>query len=143
MNFTVPDVLEKDCWWIHGSAGVGKSYACRKAFPGIYCKTQNKWWDGYNGEDAVLLDDFDKHGACLAHYLKIWADGYAFNAEIKGGMVRPRYHTLLVTSNYLPEDIFLDDAELLAAIKRRFKVITLENRAGQDALIQKIQQKNN
>ena len=89
------------------------------------------------------MDDLDKTGACLAHYMKIWADGYAFNAEIKGGMVRPRYTTLLVTSNYLPEDIFTDDAELVAAIRRRFKVIMLEDRAGQAALIQKIQGKNN
>ena len=138
----VPDVLERDCWWIHGPAGAGKSYACRVAFPGLYCKPQNKWWDGYNGETAVLLDDFDKTGACLAHYMKIWADGYSFNAEIKGGMVRPRYDTLLVTSNYLPEDIFTDDAELVAAIRRRFKVIKLEDRAGQAALIQKIQKNN-
>lgn len=139
----VPDVLERDCWWIHGPAGAGKSYACRVAYPGLYCKPQNKWWDGYNGETAVLLDDFDKTGACLAHYMKIWADGYSFNAEIKGGMLRPRYQTLLVTSNYLPEDIFTDDAELVAAIRRRFKVILLEDRAGQAALIQKIQKKNN
>ena len=139
----VPDVLERDCWWIHGPAGAGKSYACRVAFPGLYCKPQNKWWDGYNGETAVLLDDFDKTGACLAHYMKIWADGYSFNAEIKGGMVRPRYETLLVTSNYLPEDIFKDDEELCAAIRRRFKVIMLEDRAGQAALIQKIRGKNN
>ena len=139
----VPDVLERDCWWIHGPAGAGKSYACRVAFPGLYCKPQNKWWDGYNGENVVLMDDFDKTGACLAHYMKIWADGYSFNAEIKGGMVRPRYDTLLVTSNYLPEDIFKDDEELCAAIRRRFKVIALDDRAGQAALIQKIQKKNN
>ena len=139
----VPDVLERDCWWIHGPAGAGKSYACRVAYPGLYCKPQNKWWDGYNGETAVLIDDFDKAGACLAHYMKIWADGYSFNAEIKGGMIRPGYTTLLVTSNYLPEDIFTDDAELVAAIRRRFKVIKLEDRAGQAALIQKIQKINN
>ena len=139
----VPDVLERDCWWIHGPAGAGKSYACRVAFPGLYCKPQNKWWDGYNGESVVLMDDFDKTGACLAHYMKIWADGYSFNAEIKGGMVRPRYDTLLVTSNYLPEDIFTDDAELVAAIRRRFKVIALDDRAGQAALIQKIRPENN
>ena len=76
-----------------------------------------------------LVDDFDKQGACLGHLLKIWADNYRFNAEIKGGMIRPCYTTLLVTSNYTPDQIFKDDAELCEAVTARFKVIKLENRA--------------
>lgn len=60
--------------WIHGPAGSGKSYSVRKIFKPIFIKPQNKWWDGYEGEPYILLDDFDRQGACLAHYLKIWAD---------------------------------------------------------------------
>ena len=139
----VPLLIERKCYWIYGEPRLGKSYACRVAFPELYEKAQNKWWDGYQGESAVLIDDFDKQGACLGHLLKIWADNYRFNAEIKGGMVRPCYTTLLVTSNYTPDQIFKDDAELCDAVTSRFKVIKLENRAGQAALIQKIREKNN
>ena len=139
----VPVLLDRSCFWIYGEPRLGKSYACRVAYPELYEKAQNKWWDGYDGEDVVLIDDFDKQGACLGHLLKIWADNYRFNAEIKGGMVRPCYTTLLVTSNYTPDQIFKDDAELCEAVTARFKVIKLENRAGQAALIQKIQEHNN
>lgn len=139
----VPVLLERSCFWIYGEPRTGKSYACRSAFPELYEKAQNKWWDGYQGETAVLLDDFDKQGACLGHLLKIWADNYRFNAEVKGGMVRPCYTTLLVTSNYTPDQIFKDDEELCEAVTARFKLIKLEDRAGQAALIQKIQKKNN
>ena len=46
----------------------------------------NKWWDGYAGEEVVVLDDFDpRHAEHLSYYLKIWADHYAFNAEVKVG----------------------------------------------------------
>lgn len=134
----VPLLIERKCYWIWGPPRAGKSYACRAAYPELYEKPQNKWWDGYNGETAVLLDDFDKAGACLGHYLKIWADGYRFNAECKGGMLRPCYTVLLLTSNYRPEDIFSEDKELCAAVAARFQLIELADRAGQDTLIKKI-----
>lgn len=60
--------------WIYGKPGVGKSHAVRSSEPSLYIKSQNKWWDGYLGEEAVLIDDFDHGGQVLGHYLKIWAD---------------------------------------------------------------------
>ena len=72
----------------------------------------NKWWDGYAGEEVVVLDDFDpRHAEHLSYYLKIWADHYAFNAEVKGGMIRVRPKTVIVTSQYAIEDCFKETAE--------------------------------
>ena len=39
----------------------------------------------------------------MAHYLKIWADEYINEAEIKGGRIKLNHEILLVTSNYLPK----------------------------------------
>ena len=62
----------------------------------------NKWWDGYAGEEVVVLDDFDpRHAEHLSYYLKIWADHYAFNAEVKGGMIRVRLKRLSSLHNML------------------------------------------
>lgn len=114
------------CLWLHGLPGVGKSFWVRAREPSLYIKPQSKWWDGYSGETAVLIDDFDRHGACLSHYLKIWADRYDFSAELKGASIRPNYTRFYITSNYKPEDIFgSEDPALLGALLRRFKVIEM------------------
>lgn len=119
------DRSELDNIWIFGPSGCGKSRYVRENHPDHYWKGMNKWWDGYNGEDVVVLDDFDpSHGKFLGYYLKIWADHYAFNAEVKGGMLRIRPKKIIVTSQY-PIGACFDDAEGIAAIQRRFKVVDM------------------
>lgn len=115
--------------WIWGPPGVGKSHSVRTQFSeaDLFLKTQNKWWDGYQGQKAVLLDDFDKLGSCLSHYLKIWADKWACTGEIKGGTIPLNFERLFITSNYHPKEIFTEDSELLQAIERRFKIIHMDN----------------
>ena len=63
-----------------------KTHSVISAEPSLYRKAQNKWWDGYVGQPAVLIDDFDETGASLHHYLKLWADRWAHTGEIKGAM---------------------------------------------------------
>jgi len=131
----IPKYMPKTCIWIYGQAGIGKSRYVRDNFgENIYLKPQNKWWDGYKQETVVLLDDFDLKGEHLSHYLKIWADCYSFNAEIKGGTCRPVYDKFFITSQYMPHEIFCQgndfskhDPEIVAAIRRRFMFMTVKD----------------
>nr|QWY79447.1 MAG: replication-associated protein [Cressdnaviricota sp.] len=106
--------------WLYGPPRSGKDFGCISHFKdSLYSKSLNKWWDGYKGEKHVMISDFDKsHAAWMGYYLKIWSDRYPFMAEIKGGTMKIRPKTIIVTSNYRIDDLF--EGQILSAIAARF-----------------------
>lgn len=113
--------------WLVGKPGQGKTHFARQMFAKgkYYPKLSNKWWDGYQNEEVVVLDDLDKKSECLGHHLKIWGDKWGFIGESKGGALASAHKAFVVTSNYHIEEIFGEDSILAEAIKRRFKTCVL------------------
>lgn len=108
--------------WIYGLSGCGKTRAVYAKYPDLFQKPSTKWWDGYQGEDVVLVDDVDIYDVKLGGEFKHWADFCPFIAESKGGAQRIRPKKLFVTSQYKIEDIWTDE-KTQAALGRRFVVI--------------------
>ena len=116
-----PDLPDVCGLWIVGPSGCGKSRYVRETFPAFFDKSLNKWWDGYRDESVVLLDDLDTLHAWMAYHLNRWADRYAFPTELKGSTGYARPNTVIVTSRFMPSEIFtsLSDHE---SIMRRFTI---------------------
>jgi len=113
------DVLDNEWFW--GPTGTGKSRTAFDSYPGAYRKPLNKWWDHYQFEETVIIDEWSPKQDKTIQSLKTWTDHYPFIAEIKGDskLIRPK--KIIVTSNYSMEECF-PNPEDLYPLKRRFKV---------------------
>lgn len=106
--------------WVYGPAGCGKSSTVREENPGAYIKDLTKWWDNYQDQEAVIIDDVDKYDVKFARMLKLWCDRYPFQAEMKGQQKLIRPKKIIITSQYAPEEIW-EDEKTQAAMDRRLR----------------------
>ena len=119
-----PEPVQRYCYWIYGDPGTGKSRAVHQHFPDAYWKNANKWWDGYKGEQTVVLDDLA--GTFLFEHLKRWADRYPVIGEVKGSSIGLSYTRFIVTSNFEiadPQSTNQVPVETIRAIERRFVMV--------------------
>lgn len=80
-----------------GEPGTGKSRKAYEENPVLFMKPHNKWWDLYNNEEVILLDDF--YGWYPYHQLLILLDRYACPVEVKCGMIQIAPKKVIITSN--------------------------------------------
>lgn len=97
-----------EVYWIYGPTAIGKSYYVRERHKpeDLYIKSSTtKWWDGYTGQPAVLLEEVEKTDMDVD--LKKWTDNYVFQAEIKGSTISGiAYSVIYLTSNYHPSELW-------------------------------------
>jgi len=82
----------------------------------------NVWWDGYAGEDVLLMDDF--YGWLKFGFLLNVLDVYPLRLEVKGGFTYANWTKVFITSNKHPDDWYKDlNHEQAAALARRIHKI--------------------
>lgn len=119
-KFTPVDV---QVYW--GDAGTGKTRKAHELAPELFIVPVGSghtiWFDGYVGQDAILIDDF-YGGAIKYPFLLRMLDGYRFSLPVKGGFAWKSWTRVFITSNKSPEEWYPDG--LTPALRRRITKIT-------------------
>lgn len=102
---------------IFGHAGTGKTRMIFENSDDLFiCPSDDlRWFDGYQGEDQILLDDY--RGAADVSFLLRFLDRYPVNLPVKGGFEPLRATKIYITSNEEPP--FGHTHDVYHAIDRR------------------------
>ena len=108
-------------WW-YGSTGTGKSREASERFPEAYWKPPStKWWDGYEGQATVIIDDHRRDLCTFAELLRL-LDRYPMSVEYKGGTVQMLARNIVITTPRSPRDTWEGrTAEDIAQLERRIE----------------------
>lgn len=105
-----------------GKTGTGKTRKCHELADGAWTPGDFIWFDGYNGHESVIIDDY-RGEYPLPMLLKL-LDRYPMQVPIKGGFVTWAPKTVYITSNVEPKDWYcLVDERSHAAFMRRLDEI--------------------
>lgn len=119
-----PLLRQVECALYIGPTGTGKTYKALMDNPeDVFKKDRTQWWDGYNGQKTVVMDEFV--GAAskiqLDHLLQL-LDPYRVQTEVKGGFEWLLAERIIFTSNLHPWNWYDigDRLEQYKALARRF-----------------------
>lgn len=113
--------FKTEVYFYYGPPGVGKS---RRALEeadatqeAIYYKPRGKWWDGYQQQPNVILDDY-YGGIPYDEFLKIM-DRYPYRVPIKGGYEVFNSKRIWITSNKHITELYHHPYVVPEALTRR------------------------
>lgn len=98
----------------YGDSGAGKTYKASQDNPEAYWKMpDNKWFDGYNGESTVIIDDFGSGDSVPFSYRMLLRllDRYPLMVEVKGSSVNFVATKIIMTSNFHPRAWYPQDTQ--------------------------------
>lgn len=83
-HFTTPRNFQTVGYWLWGETGQGKSRWANTHFPEAYYKDpENDWWDGYYGQETVIIDDYrPSKSLSFAKILRL-VDRYPLQIQVK------------------------------------------------------------
>lgn len=115
---------ETKVFWFWGASGTNKTRtAFAEAGENAWVSGKNlKWWQGYDGHENVIIDDF-RGDFCTFHELLRIFDRYPYTIEYKGGSRQLLAKNIWVTCPVHPSDVYVKDEEEVKQLLRRISLI--------------------
>lgn len=114
--------------WYIGESGAGKSTKAEQDYPDAYWVnvdgTGNVWWDDYDGEEVVVIDDFRPNMFRYEQLLKLLNSRGKYRIAYKGGSGWLHCKKIVITSVEHPEVMYSMYDEQLARRITRFVVMS-------------------
>jgi hypothetical protein len=109
---------------LYGPTGTGKSLFCRTNAPDAYWyfpQKDGKWWDGYEGEDDIVIDEF--YGQLQWSAALRLFDRYPCQVEVKGRTINFAPKRIFITSNKEPYYWYPSKGDQFQTLNRRLDKI--------------------
>jgi len=121
MGDPLPYGTKINIYWYYGCTGTGKTRRVLEAQePKPFIPLNYKWWEGYEGQDGVLLDDLRPEWCKPAELLRLLDPyRYQYRVEIKGGSRHLVATKIWVTCPWHPRDFWKDTQEDPGQLIRR------------------------
>lgn len=109
--------------WFWGPTGTGKTQTAQKLLPNAWWSSKSlRWWQGYDGHEEVIIDDF-RGDFCTFHELLRILDRYPYTIEMKGGSRQLLARKIIITSPFHPNIVYNKHNEEIQQLIRRIDVI--------------------
>ncbi len=113
--------------FLYGPANSGKTYFVQSMDEHYFRKPFSHWFDGYDGQETVLYDDFlsTNYGSISGHLAAF--DSYTYQPKVHFGFCQWRPRVIFLTSNLSPDQLFPqlqnNNPELVQAFWSRIEFI--------------------
>lgn len=114
-----------EMWWIWGPPGCGKTLFVEQKYPGLYVKDKTKWWQGYVGQEVVLIDELNKPLLSYDMLLEL-GNKTPLRVETKGGYRQFLARLVVIVSNVCPSLVYQEDLKNNDALLRRVRFYSAE-----------------